>query len=74
MICDGEQLCDQRIEMAEDLSDIWKKLSLNEAETLEWETPDEEVNEVVTRGKVCVLGKLMADRLVSKETIKMQLL
>lgn len=56
--------------MAEDLSKMWMKLSLTEEESVDLDTPEEELHDGVTRGKFYVLGKLIADRMVSKETIK----
>jgi hypothetical protein len=60
--------------MAEDLTQMWKNLSLVEDECLEWEAPADEWRDVSSRGKNCVVGKLIADHQVSKETIKTTLL
>lgn len=60
--------------MADDLSKMWMNLSLTEEESVELDTPDEELKEVVTREQSCVLGKLIADRMVSKEMIKTALM
>jgi hypothetical protein len=56
--------------MEDDLSQMWKKLSLTEEESLELDTPAEETIGSFTRGQYCVLGKLIADHWVSMETIK----
>jgi hypothetical protein len=60
--------------MAEDLTQMWKNLSLVEDECLEWEAPADEWRDVFSHGKNCVVGKLIADHQVSKETIKTTLL
>lgn len=60
--------------MADNLSKIWEKLSLKDDEIVEWEAPVGECEEVSSRGKSCVVGKLIGDRFVSKETIKTTLL
>jgi hypothetical protein len=60
--------------MAEDITQMWKNFSLAEDECLEWEAPAEEWRDVSSRGKNCVVGKLIADHQVSKETIKTTLL
>ena len=55
--------------MVDDLSTLWGNLSLTEDEDLELSFGQADLNKGETYGQVCVLGKLMADRLVSKETI-----
>jgi hypothetical protein len=60
--------------MAEQLTQMWKNLSLAEDECVEWEAPVGEWEDVSSRGKNCVVGKLIADHQVSKETIKKSLL
>ncbi|XP_059450945.1 uncharacterized protein LOC132181722 [Corylus avellana] len=57
----------------DDLSKMWMNLSLTEEESLDLDTPDEELLDGLERGKFCVLGKLVTDRMISKETIKMTL-
>ena len=56
--------------MADDLSMMWKNLSLADDECLEWEAPAGGCMEVTDQGQFCVVGKLIAERFVSKETIK----
>ena len=56
--------------MAEDLAKMWMNLSLKEDEIVEWEAPVKECEEVSAQGQFCVVGKLIGDRFVSKETIK----
>lgn len=60
--------------MADDLSTLWANLSLAEGEDGELEIQTTEVNEIITRGNSCIVGKLLSERLVSKETIRSTLL
>ena len=60
--------------MADNLSTMWMNLSLMEEESFELEAPIEEWWNVAANGSLCVIGKLIADRIVSKETIKSTLL
>jgi hypothetical protein len=60
--------------MAEDLSMLWGNLSLEEGEDGELEIQKTEVTGVIQRGKNCAVGKLVSDRIISKETIKSKLL
>jgi hypothetical protein len=56
--------------MADDLFKLWGNLSLTEDEDLELSFGHGDLNKGETYVQFCVLGKLMADRLVSKETIR----
>lgn len=60
--------------MAKDLANMWTELSLKKYANLDFDTLTEELHDGITRGKHCVLGKLIVDRLVSKETIRKTLL
>jgi hypothetical protein len=60
--------------MADNLSTLWGNLSLTEDEDLELSFDKVDLNEGETFGQVCVLGKLMADRMVSRETIQLSML
>ena len=60
--------------MANDLSSMWQNLSLVDDEIFEMEAPAEEWRDVTNMGQCCVVGKLAADRFMSKETIKSTLL
>jgi hypothetical protein len=62
------------VTMVEDLSKMWLKLSLREDGGMDLDTPAEELHDGVARGKFCIMGKLIADRIVSRETIKMTLM
>ena len=53
--------------MANDLSSIWANFSLADEEDGELEIRKTEVNEVLRRGQHRVIGKLLSDRIVSKE-------
>jgi hypothetical protein len=56
--------------MADDLSSLWGNFSLADEEDGELEIQKTEVIEVLKRGQHCVIGKLLSDRIVSKETVK----
>ncbi|XP_059451257.1 uncharacterized protein LOC132182033 [Corylus avellana] len=56
--------------MAEDLPQLWEKFTLTEDEDLEFEIPREKFQELASRGQACIVGKLLTDRLVSKEIVK----
>lgn len=59
--------------MAEELTKMWATFSLSEEEEGEVDIQATDCREVFTRGQACVVGKLVADRYVSKETIKTDL-
>ena len=56
--------------MADELSNLWANLSLSEGEDGEVEVRVNEVKGIVERGQLCIIGKLLTKRLVSKESIK----
>jgi hypothetical protein len=56
--------------MAEDLSKLWQKFSLSEEESLVVETTYQVLLGVANRNKVCLIGKLFADRTISKDALK----
>jgi hypothetical protein len=58
------------VNMAEDQPAPWENFSLTEEEDVELSIQREEFHDGVTYGQSCVLGKLLAERLVSKETIR----
>jgi hypothetical protein len=60
--------------MAEDLSRLWGNLSLREDEDSELEILNRVPGEVDHRSKLCIVGKLIADRWISKETIRAKLI
>ncbi|XP_059436773.1 uncharacterized protein LOC132169837 [Corylus avellana] len=55
--------------MAEDLSRVWASMSLLEVEDSELEIQNHVWEVGAQRGRTCVVGKLIADHLVSKELI-----
>lgn len=56
--------------MANDLTKLWGNFSLSAEESEEVEIQDHTVEGVVKQGKSCLVGKLIADRTVSKDTIR----
>jgi hypothetical protein len=60
--------------MTEDLAKQWERFSLMEVETLEVDAPEPVVEALVERGSTCVVGKLLADRVVGKEILKTPLI
>jgi hypothetical protein len=60
--------------MADELSNLWANLSLAEEEDGELEIQTTEVRGVINRGQLCIIGKLLSERIISKETIKITLL
>jgi hypothetical protein len=54
----------------EDLTKMWERFNLMEVEDDEVNAPEEEVEPMVERGSVCVVGKLLSDRIVGKEIIR----
>jgi hypothetical protein len=58
----------------DDLSKMQMNLSLTKEESFDLDTPDEELHDGVAWGQFCVLGKLVTNRMVSKEAIKMTLM
>lgn len=60
--------------MAEDLANMWAKFSLSEEEDVDIDVQATDFHEVTIRGQACIVGRLVADRYVSMETIKNTLL
>jgi hypothetical protein len=56
--------------MADALSKMWAKFSLSVEEDSEVKVQAKDFLEVTLRGHSCVVGKMVGDRYVSKETIK----
>ena len=61
-------------QMVDDLSWMWGSFSLLEVEGSEMEVCKQAWEEGANRGKTCLVGKLIADHLVSKEVIRTTLL
>lgn len=60
--------------MTEDLTKMREKFTLMEEEDVELDAPEDKWEPVVERGSACVVGKLLADRVVGKEIIKIPLI
>lgn len=60
--------------MAKDLEKLWENFSLSETEINGVEFLEEEAEEIVERGKSCLVGKLMADRYIGKEVLRSKLI
>ena len=56
--------------MTDELSNQWANLSLSEGEDGELEIQKTDVKEIINRGQFCIIGKLLFERIISKETIK----
>lgn len=56
--------------MADDLTKRWENFSLSEEESLEVEIHNDALEDIVTKGKSCLVGKLIAERIVGKDTIR----
>lgn len=60
--------------MAEDLTERWGNFSIADDEGGEMEINYNSLVEVVNRGQSCLVGKLLSDRMVSKEIIRSKLI
>jgi hypothetical protein len=60
--------------MVDGIPTLWEKFPLTNVEDLELLIPKFELHEGVTQGKTCVLGKLIAERMLSKEMIRSTLI
>jgi hypothetical protein len=56
--------------MAEELSFLWGKFSLTEEEDVEVNINESRADPLVARGKSCLIGKLLADRVIPKDFIR----
>lgn len=61
-------------DITEDVTKMWEKFNLMEEESLGIKTHEEDFEPLVGRGSACVVGKLLADRTVGKEIIKIPLI
>jgi hypothetical protein len=59
--------------MEENLANMWENLSLTEEEFVDLEADNQALDESELYGKSCMIGKLFADRPVSKEVIRTKL-
>ena len=62
------------LKMVDDLSRLWGSLSLSEMEGAEMVVQNQAWEVGANRGKTCVVGKLIANHMVSKETIRTTLI
>jgi hypothetical protein len=69
-----KQLCTNFHNMVDDLSTLWENFSLTEDKDLVLAIPKGELREDVSLGLSCVVGKLIGDRIVSKEAIQNSLI
>jgi hypothetical protein len=56
--------------MAEDLMQMWGNFSLTEEELEGYNGQNESLEEVTIKGKNCLVGKLLVERIVGKESIR----
>ena len=61
-------------EMAKDLTNLWGNFSLVEEEDDELEITAPAMAGLAQKGELCLVGRLIANRLVSKETIRTKLI
>jgi hypothetical protein len=61
-------------DMTEDVTRMWEKFNLLEVESVGIKTQEVDFEPLVVRGSTCVVGKLLADRVVGKEIIKTPLI
>ncbi|GLT73593.1 hypothetical protein SLA2020_454390 [Shorea laevis] len=54
----------------EELARCWDKFSLMDEASVEVEIETEALEEITHKGKSCLVGKLIADRVISKEIIR----
>jgi hypothetical protein len=58
------------LSMAEMLANLWGKFSLMEEESLGVLVEAEELDPLLVKGKVCAVGKILADRVIPKDSYK----
>jgi len=57
--------------MAEELSERWGKFTLDDDESIGVALDGEDIAPLVQKGKECLIGKLLADRIVSRLTFEL---
>jgi hypothetical protein len=60
--------------MAEDLTNLWRNFSMSAKESLTMEVPTKGLTTIDDGGKSCLVGKLLTDRIIGKDTIKSTLI
>jgi hypothetical protein len=58
----------------DDLTHLWKNFTLTEDESCAMEASVQGLHHIVDRGKTCLVGKLLADRLIGKNAIRSTLI
>ena len=61
-------------DMTEDVTRMWENFNLLEVESVGIKTQEVNFEPFVVRGSTCMVGKLLADRVVGKEIIKTPLI
>jgi hypothetical protein len=56
--------------LPEDLSKLWSRLRLSEAESSDVVLQEDIVEEGVSKGQNCLVGKLVVDRVIAKNTVR----
>ena len=56
--------------MADDMTKMWQNFSLTEEEDIDVEVRRDVIEDAATKEQVCAVGKLLADRYVSKEIVR----
>ena len=49
---------------------MWGKFSLSEVKSIEEDFPEMEAISIETKGQSCLVGKLLSERVIRKETIR----
>ncbi|XP_041016155.1 uncharacterized protein LOC121258677 [Juglans microcarpa x Juglans regia] len=60
--------------MDEELSELWSKFSLTEEERYEIVITDHDIDNNMKRGRLCLVGKVIADKKINKDAFKNTLL
>jgi hypothetical protein len=60
--------------MEEDLTKLWGNFTLTEEESVGFEAKEEVFEEAIVQGQSCIVGKLLVERVVGKESIRSTLI
>jgi hypothetical protein len=60
--------------MADDLSRLWGNFSLGDDEIKGVKIQEDVVENVASQGQLCLVGRLMSNRTISKETVQSKLI
>ena len=61
-------------DMTNDLTEQWEKFNLLDVECVGVDIPEQEIRPMVSLRSSCVVGKLLANRIMGKEIIKTPLI